>query len=244
MPKIIRDFSHWNVIDDYPKVRASADAFIIKAYDIEYGAQNPEKEDPAHDDHYMGLRPKPVGEYLYLDPGANAKEQVQGYMKVSYRGFMDCVDLEETEGIDNNTVTNRVVAAGENFIIESGRKAWLYTNLNFLDNILNQPARIMEVFEAIWLAWPVPTATSPRMPKKYPASFVKMWQKDWAAEVDGVQGGSDESEWLGTDAEFEALTMMLPLPPPPNDILELRVAANEKDIEEIQDWASKLSMEI
>ena len=242
MPKILRDFSHWNIINDYIKVRDSADAFIIKAYDQEF--LNAEKEDPAHDDHYMGLRPKPVGEYLYLDPGANARTQVQGYMNVSYRGFMDVVDLEETEGLDNNTVTNRVIATGENFILESGRKAWLYSNLNFLDNVLNDPARIMEVYEAIWLAWPVPSATSPRMPKYYPASFVKMWQRSWTEEVDCVDGPSDESWFLGTDAEFDKLTRMLPLPPPPTDILELRVAANEVAIESIEDWASKLSMEI
>jgi hypothetical protein len=236
MPKIIRDFSHWQIIDDYPAVRDSADAFIIKAYDIEYGAGNPEKEDPAHDDHYFGLRPKPVAEYLYLDPGANARTQVLGYMAVSYRGFLDLLDVEEDEGLPANTVTSRVVSAFENFILEAGRKAWLYSNLNFLDNKLKEPVRIAELIEGIMLAWPSDTATRPRMPKLYPPELVKIWQKSWDDEVDGVSGPSDMSVWLGTDAEYNQLVKMPPIPPPPTDILEPRVATLEEQMAGVESW--------
>jgi len=239
--KIVRDFSHWNVIDYYEKVRDSADAFIIKAYDIEFN--NAECEDPAHDDHYFNLRPKPVAEYLYFDPSANARTQVQGYMNVSYRGFLDALDVEETEGIDHNTVTSRVIACGENFILEAGRKAWLYSNLNFLDNILLEPSRILTLFAGIWLAWPVSNATAPRLPKHYPPEFTKLWQRSWTTYIPGVNGPTDESVWLGTDAEFDQLVMMPPIPPPPPDVLEPRVAALEEQMSDVLHWAENLALE-
>ena len=237
--KIVRDFSHWNIIYDYPIVRANADAFIIKAYDIEY-TQNPDDEDPAHDDHWFGLRPKPVAEYLYFDPGANPRDQVLGYLNVSYRGFLDALDFEETEGIDAGTVTNRVIGALENFILEAGRKAWLYSNINLLDNVLREPARIATLIGGIWLAWPSPNSNQPRLPANYPPELVKLWQKSWTEEIDGTDGPTDYSVWMGTDAEWDDLMVMPPIPDPPTSSLEPRLAVVEQKVQRLEDWGTSL----
>ena len=137
-------------------------------------------------------------------------------------------------------MTNRVIACLEIMRLESGRKPWLYSNLNFLDNVLNEPARIATLIEGIWLAWPAPTANAPRMPKNYPSELVKLWQRSWWVKIDGCDGVTDENVWLGTQAEWEKLTVMPPIPPPPTDVLEPRVAILEQQVAKLYEWGTSL----
>lgn len=203
MTKILRDFSHWNIIYDYPAVAASADAFWLKCYDLEIPGGN--GEDPAHDDHFAGLSTKPIGEYLFLDPHGSPRNQVLGYMKHSYRGIFDVLDAEDKEGMTPRQLTNSVIATFEAGWTEAKRRWWLYANLDWLNNTLLEPKKIMDLVEGIILAWPAPTATRPRMPVHYPPELVKMWQYTWWAQVPGISGPTDASKWLGTDEEWNAL---------------------------------------
>lgn len=58
----------------------------------------------------------------------------------------------------------------------------LYSNLNFLDNIIKRQDEIAEEAD-IWLAWPS-GITPPRMPKHYDESLIKIWQWDWSDNLD------------------------------------------------------------
>ena len=54
----------------------------------------------------------------------------------------------------------------------------LYSNLNFLNNIILQPEDVAE-HATIWLAWTSLYAIKPRMTLYYKESDVKLWQYDW-----------------------------------------------------------------
>ena len=85
----------------------------------------------------------------------------------------NALDVEWIGNLSKFQLTELVL----DFLIQEGD--WLlYSNLNFLNNIILQPDDVA-LFADIWLAWPSATAMKPRMPLHYDEDEVKIWQYDW-----------------------------------------------------------------
>ena len=81
------------------------------------------------------------------------------------------------------TLTNLQYTALVLDFLDSAMLRWLlYSNLNFLDNIIKRQDEISENAD-LWLVWP--SGLSPcKMPRYYDDSEVKIWQWDWSDNLD------------------------------------------------------------
>lgn len=210
MTKRIYDLSHHNLdgTEDYALVAQNADGIILKCSDPEL-TLNPE---PGHDHTHakafdefkaVGL---PVAEYHFHDPSATPVVNIACYMKYSKRGFLDALDVEDAEIYSPPTLTNNVLATFDEGAQRTGRKWWLYSNLDFLNNRLLSPLRIAELIAGIWLAWPCPTATTFPKPLHYGKDVVGIWQKSWWKSCPGIKDITlDYSEWQWSDEKWAEL---------------------------------------
>jgi len=132
------------------------------------------------------------GLYHFLDPVQDGyqdgNEQLEFFHEetIGLHGQLpDALDCEWQELLTDLQYTALVLD-----FLESTAMRWLlYSNLNFLNNIIGRPVDIAMLAD-IWLAWPSGLRTC-KMPKHYAASLVKIWQWDWS-------GGLDKNRVLDT----------------------------------------------
>ena len=175
----IADLSHWNwkngVVDLQKFV--DYDGFIFKA------TQGTWMVDDCMEESVNQARDlnKPHSLYHFLDPC------MDGYQdgNEQYEYFMDNtagLHGELTDGLDaewqGDLSKIEYTALVLDFLIQPTELMLLYSNLNFLDNIILQPDDVAR-YADIWLAWPSLYASKPRMPLHYKESEVKLWQYDW-----------------------------------------------------------------
>lgn len=201
------DVSHYNSDPPYEKINfkkvkaAGYDFVIIKATQgtwmvddfLEYNA----KAAPDAD-----LK---TGLFHFLDPYDESGDNQYDYFMENTDGLhgelQDSLDVEWKGELTNAKLTSMVLE----FLVKPPviPKWLLYSNLNFLDNILTNPDEIADVAD-LWLAWPSETATYPRLPRHYPESILKLWQKSWTRKVDGIKDPTNDEDvvideaWYGT----------------------------------------------
>jgi hypothetical protein len=205
--KRIHDLSHHNLRDgehyNYTLVAQNADAIIYKCSDPEIAGGH----DHTHAEAFDGFRSvMPIAEYHFDDPSSSAKVNVALYVKYSKHGFLDALDVEDAEKYSNSALTEHVVDTLKEGAQKTGRKWWLYTNLDFLNNRLLDHEEIGANIAGIWLAWPQPTASTFPKPKYYAKDAVGIWQKSWWASCPGISDASiDYGEWMWSDDAWRAL---------------------------------------
>ena len=186
--KKIFDLSHWNWpngVNIQPLIDYGAAGLIFKATQGTW-YKDPTVDEAVYQSKNAGI---PYNLYHFLDPiqdgmqdgnqqfeffmdsTVNLRSDVTNMLDGEWQG--DLIRMEYTV-----LVLDFLTAAGNNFSI-------LYSNLNFLNNIILQPDDIASHAD-IMLAWPVPSALEPRYPIHYPKSKVPLWQKSWTYRVPGM----------------------------------------------------------
>jgi len=177
----IADLSHWNwkngVVSLQKFVDLGVDAFIFKA------TQGTWMVDDCMEESVNQARDlnKPHSLYHFLDPCMDGmqdgNEQYEFFMDntTGLRGELpDALDAEWQGELSKADYTALVL----DFLIQPTELMLLYSNLNFLNNIILQPDDVAR-YADIWLAWPSLYASKPKMPLHYKESEVKLWQYDW-----------------------------------------------------------------
>ena len=171
------DLSHWNGDVDFHKMKADGyDFAIIKATQGTWFVDDKLLRNVAWcQDAGMAH-----SLYHFLDPCMDGmqdgNEQYEFFMEKTegLRGELpNALDVEWQGDLSKSDLTALVL----DFLIQESD--WLlYSNLNFLNNIILQPEDVAQHAD-IWLAWPSLFASKPRMPLHYKESEVKLWQYDW-----------------------------------------------------------------
>jgi hypothetical protein len=203
----IYDLSHHNLPDgekyDFATVACNADGVIYKCSDPEVAGGHDHTHAAAFDGFSAVM---PVAEYHFDDPSTSPAANIACYMKFTKRGFLDALDVEDSEQYANAQLTRHVVDTLREGAQRTGRKWWLYTNLDFLNNRLIDPEEIAENIAGIWLAWPQPSASTFPKPKYYGKDAVGIWQKSWWASCPGIKDRTlDQDEWMWSDEKWIAL---------------------------------------
>ena len=170
------DVSHWNGDLDWPELAKTYDFAIIKATQGTWFVDDKLLYNVAA----CGDAGMAHSLYHFLDPiqdgYQNGNEQYEFFVEKTdgLHGVLpNALDVEWRGNLSKAQLTALVL----DFLIQEGD--WLlYSNLNFLNNILLQPDDISN-YADIWLAWPVPTAMKPKYPIHYSTDEVKIWQYDW-----------------------------------------------------------------
>ena len=125
------------------------------------------------------------GLYHFLDPVMDGyqdgNEQLDFFLentKGLHGQLPNALDVEWQAELNSIQLTALVLD-----FLQSAQLRWLlYSNLNFLNNIITRPDVIIEEAD-IWLAWPS-GFTPPKMPLHYAEEYVKIWQWDWSDNLD------------------------------------------------------------
>jgi len=209
------DISHYNSDPPYGKIdfkKVKADGYdfvIIKATQgtwmvdefLEYNAK-------AAQDADMG-----TSLYHFLDPydecGADQYDYFMENTVDLHGNLPDACDVEWQGNLTNSQLTKMVA----DFLSCPPHVAlWLlYSNINFLDNIIGQSGTIALLAD-IWLGWPSETAVFPRMPKHYPQNKVKLWQKSWTQPVDGIKDPTNDMNIVMDEAWYNSYHSEVPGP--------------------------------
>jgi GH25 family lysozyme M1 (1,4-beta-N-acetylmuramidase) len=232
MTKCIYDLSHHNLAEgdnyNYIVVAQNANAIIYKCSDPELIYT--QGHDPTHDKAFEGFKAVglPVAEYHFHDPSSTPVANIACYMKYSKRGFLDALDVEDAEIYSPSVLTKNVVDTLDEGSQRTGRKWWLYSNLDFLNNRLINPFAISALIAGIWLAWPCPSAITFPKPLHYTKDAIGIWQKSWWKACPGINDKTlDYSEWQWSDEKWAAL-VGIPIIIAPT--LEERVSSLEKRV--------------
>lgn len=204
----VLDLSHHNLREeegdryDYAEVAKHVDGIILKCTDPEMANGG---HDPTHDYSFEGFVAAglPVAEYHFHDPSTSPQDNIALYMRHTRRGFIDVLDVEDQEHLSNSALTEHVINTLKEGADRTGRKWWLYTNLDFLNNRLLDPHNLAANFVGIWLAWPSPQSSTFPKPRYYTKDAVCLWQKSWWYSVPGINDTTvDYNEWQWTNEQW------------------------------------------
>ena len=125
------------------------------------------------------------GLYHFLEPNTDelqsGNEQLDYFLKETKGLHGQMPNGLDAEWVGELTAYQYTVLVLD--FLQSAILRWLlYSNLNFLNNIILRPDVVAEEAD-IWLAWPS-GFTPPKMPLLYDESLVKIWQWDWSDNLD------------------------------------------------------------
>jgi GH25 family lysozyme M1 (1,4-beta-N-acetylmuramidase) len=167
------DVSHWNGDVDFAALKAGGyDFAIIKATQGTWFVDDKLLRNVAcAQDAGMAW-----SLYHFLDPNESGEDQYKFFMEKTeglHGALPNALDCEWQGDLSKAEYTALVL----DFLIQEGD--WLlYSNLNFLNNIILQPQDVAQHAD-IWLAWPSDYAMKPPKPLYYDMSEVKIWQYNW-----------------------------------------------------------------
>lgn len=176
------DVSHWQGDIDFQRLKDEGYEFaMIKA------TQGTWFVDPRLKWNVKGFESVGMahGLYHFLDPVQdgyqNGNEQLDYFLEETkglHGQLPNSLDVEWQAELHNDQITDLVLD-----FLQSAVLRWLlYSNLNYLNNILVNPLMIYQEAD-IWLAWPSGLLPC-KMPADYPEEAVKIWQWDWSDNLD------------------------------------------------------------
>ena len=176
------DVSHWQGDIDFQRLKDQGYEFaMIKA------TQGTWFVDPRLRWNVQGFESVGMGHGLYhfLDPVQdgyqNGNEQLEFFHEntVGLHGQLpNALDVEWQAELTDTELSDLVV----DFLQSAALRWLLYSNLNFLNNIIEYPDLIAQEAD-IWLAWPSRWFRC-KMPTEYEKDLVKIWQWDWSGGLD------------------------------------------------------------
>ncbi len=139
------------------------------------------------------------GNWHLFNPYKDPEQQLGAALNMRIGGQIpDAWDVERRGLLSRSKLTDRVAWLLESLGQEIGRRPLLYANYNYLENLFNDPGRLMRAAD-LWLGWPS-SMQAPRTPKGYsPPLF---WQYHWKGIVPGVDGPALLTRFMGTWEEF------------------------------------------
>jgi hypothetical protein len=222
--KRLLDLSHHNLQQDlgekydYQTVADNYDAVILKCTDPEILQYTPNGIDPTYSYSHDGFTNVglPVANYIFHDPSDSVEHQFDLFEQYRKPGFIDVLDVEDSEWFSNHELTQHVVWCLQEGRERLGRKMWLYSNLDFLNNRLIYPVQIAAEIAGIWLAYPSPSSSTFPKPAHYAKAAVGIWQKDWWHNAAGVPDSTvDLNYWQWSDDQWDEIVEgNAPTPPP------------------------------
>ena len=180
------DLSHWNVVEDFNKVKASGvDFAIIKAGGSDKGFYT----DRCFDNYYRlarlaGIK---VGAYYFVGPNflsyEDGKADAKRFLAITYGKEFDyplCLDIETTDPKKKDQATEACIGFCE-YLEENGKYVSIYASdiSGFKDRLILDDLTKFDKWVARYGKKPV-----------YVDSY-GIWQKSSTGQIDGIKGNVD-----------------------------------------------------